>query len=232
MLQENKDSFATCEVQIFPYDPQWKVEFEKIKGMITRYAGEYFSAIEHVGSTSVEGLGAKPIIDLDAVLRCPNDLPKVIEALSQHGYVHQGDLGLPGREAFFRPRDYNDEEKGVMRYHLYVCLPDAKPYREHLAFRDYLRCHPNTREEYQQLKVQLAQQYRFDVDAYCEHKTEFVSRFSVDADIKKREARGLLFFIIHKTPAYPPDGCRQVGGWENHIRSSSRCRYTADDERW
>lgn len=45
MLQENKDSFATCEVQIFPYDPQWKVEFEKIKGMITRYAGEYFSAI-------------------------------------------------------------------------------------------------------------------------------------------------------------------------------------------
>lgn len=113
MLQENKDSFATCEVQIFPYDPQWKVEFEKIKGMITRYAGEYFSAIEHVGSTSVEGLGAKPIIDLDAVLRCPNDLPKVIEALSQHGYVHQGDLGLPGREAFFRPRDYNDEEKGV-----------------------------------------------------------------------------------------------------------------------
>lgn len=80
MLQENKDSFATREVQIFPYDPQWKVEFEKIKGMITRYAGEYFSAIEHVGSTSVEGLGAKPIIDLDAVLRCPNDLPKVIEA--------------------------------------------------------------------------------------------------------------------------------------------------------
>lgn len=52
--------------------------------------------------------------------------------------------------------------------------PDAKPYREHLAFRDYLRCHPNAREEYQQLKVQLAQQYRFDVDAYCEHKTEFV----------------------------------------------------------
>ena len=174
MLQENKDSFATREVQIFPYDPQWKVEFEKIKGMITRYAGEYFSAIEHVDSTSVEGLGAKPIIDLDAVLRCPNDLPKVIEALSQHGYLHQGDLGLPGREAFFRPRDYNAEEKSVMRYHLYVCLPDAKPYREHLAFRDYLRCHPNTRKEYQQLKVQLAQQYRFDVDAYCEHKTEFV----------------------------------------------------------
>lgn len=121
-----------------------------------------------------KGWVQKPIIDLDAVLRCPNDLPKVIEALSQHGYLHQGDLGLPGREAFFRPRDYNAEEKSVMRYHLYVCLPDAKPYREHLAFRDYLRCHPNTRKEYQQLKVQLAQQYRFDVDAYCEHKTEFV----------------------------------------------------------
>ncbi len=173
MLQENKDSFATREVQIFPYDPQWKVEFEKIKGMITRYAGEYFSAIEHVGSTSVEGLGAKPIIDLDAVPAAQTTFPKSSKRCPNTAISIKVTLGCRA-EAFFRPRDYNAEEKSVMRYHLYVCLPDAKPYREHLAFRDYLRCHPNTRKEYQQLKVQLAQQYRFDVDAYCEHKTEFV----------------------------------------------------------
>ena len=126
------------------------------------------------GSTSVEGLGAKPIIDLDAVLRDPDDLPKVIAALAKHGYTHQGDLGLPGREAFFRPRDYNEEEQSVMKYHLYVCHPDAKPYLEHIAFRDYLRAHPQARDEYQRLKEQLAEQYRYDVDSYCEHKTEFV----------------------------------------------------------
>lgn len=232
MLQENKDSFATREVQIFPYDPQWKVEFEKIKGMITRYAGEYFSAIEHVGSTSVEGLGAKPIIDLDAVLRCPNDLPKVIEALSQHGYVHQGDLGLPGREAFFRPRDYNDEEKGVMRYHLYVCLPMLNPIGSILPSATTCAATRIPGRNISSLKYSWHSSTALMWTPTASIKPNLSGRFSVDADIKKREARGLLFFIIHKTPAYPPDGCRQVGGWENHIRSSSRCRYTADDERW
>ena len=98
----------------------------------------------------------------------------MIAALAKHGYVHQGDLGLPGREAFFRPRDYNEEEQSVMKYHLYVCHPDAKPYFEHIAFRDYLRAHPQARDEYQRLKEQLAEQYRYDVDSYCEHKTTFV----------------------------------------------------------
>ena len=98
----------------------------------------------------------------------------MIAALAKHGYTHQGDLGLPGREAFFRPRDYNEEEQSVMKYHLYVCHPDAKPYLEHIAFRDYLRAHPQARDEYQRLKEQLAEQYRYDVDSYCEHKTTFV----------------------------------------------------------
>lgn len=174
MLPENEHQFATKEVRIVPYDPQWRTEFTKIKAMVERYAGKYFTEIEHVGSTSVEGLGAKPIIDLDAFLRDPDDLPKVIAALAKHGYTHQGDLGLPGREAFFRPRDYNEEEQSVMKYHLYVCNPDAKPYLEHIAFRDYLRAHPQERDEYQRLKEQLVEQYRYDVDSYCEHKTTFV----------------------------------------------------------
>lgn len=65
MLQENERQFATKEVRIVPYDLRWRTEFTKIKTMVERYAGEYFAAIEHVGSTSVEGLGAKPIIDLE-----------------------------------------------------------------------------------------------------------------------------------------------------------------------
>ena len=95
MLPENEHQFATKEVRIVPYDPQWRTEFTKIKAMVERYAGEYFAAIEHVGSTSVEGLGAKPIIDLDAVLRDPDDLPKVIAALAKHGYTHQGSILSP-----------------------------------------------------------------------------------------------------------------------------------------
>lgn len=78
-----------------------------------------------------------------------------------------------GKHSFARG-DYNEEEQSVMKYHLYVCRPDAKPYLEHIAFRDYLRAHPQARDEYQRLKEQLAEQYRYDVDSYCEHKTEFV----------------------------------------------------------
>ena len=166
--------FSTREVVIAPYDPQWKNEFEKICAMIQSYIGEYLESIEHVGSTSVEGLGAKPIIDVDAVLRDRNDLPMVIERLAAYGYVHQGDLGLPGREAFFRPRDYDAQEQSVMNYHFYVCHRDARPYLEHIAFRDYLRTHPQARDEYQRIKQELAQRYRYDVDTYCEQKTTFV----------------------------------------------------------
>lgn len=95
-LEANEQQFSTKEVRIVPYDPQWKAEFEKIKAMIQSYIGEYVESIQRVGSTSVEGLGAKPIIDVDAVLKDKNDLPKVIEQLAKYGYVHQGDLGLPG----------------------------------------------------------------------------------------------------------------------------------------
>ena len=173
-LEANEQQFSTKEVRIVPYDPQWKAEFEKIKAMIQSYIGEYVESIQHVGSTSVEGLGAKPIIDVDAVLKDKNDLPKVIEQLAKYGYVHQGDLGLPGREAFFCPRDYDEQEKNVIKYHFYVCNKDAKPYLEHIAFRDYLREHPDARDEYQRIKEELSERYRYDVDTYCEHKTEFV----------------------------------------------------------
>ena len=174
MNKENEQQFSTKEVRVVPYDPQWKTEFEKIRAMIQSYIGDYLETIEHVGSTSVEGLGTKPVIDLDAVLKHKEDLPKVIEQLGKYGYVHQGDLGLSGREAFFRPRDYDEQEKSVIKYHFYVCHKDAKPYLEHIAFRDYLRTHPQARDEYQRIKEELAQQYRYDVDTYCEHKTAFV----------------------------------------------------------
>lgn len=172
--KEEQEQFATREVVIVPYDPAWKDAFERIQRMLSGVIGDYLQTIEHVGSTSVEGLGAKPIIDLDAVLRDAGDFGTVRSILEQCGYQHQGDLGLPGREAFFRPKDYNDWERDTMKYHLYVCFPDAVPYREHIAFRDYLRTHRQAREDYQQLKEQLAEQFRYDVDSYCEHKTEFV----------------------------------------------------------
>lgn len=156
-------------IEIVPYDPQWKIEFEKIKEMINEYIGDLILKIEHVGSTSIEGLAAKPIIDLDVVIESYDVLPKIIERLGKEGYEYQGNLGILGREAFQRTF-----EDGFMKYHLYVCPKDGKGYLEHIAFRDYLRANPSAMEEYKSLKIKLAQEYRFDIDTYCDKKTEFV----------------------------------------------------------
>lgn len=156
-------------VEIVPYNPEWKAEFEKIKAMLNRYIGDLILSIEHVGSTSVEGLSAKPIIDLDVVMESYDVLPRIIERLGEAGFVHEGNLGIEGREAF--RRTYKD---GFMKYHLYVCPKDGKGYLEHIAFRDYLRSNETARKAYGELKLKLAETYRTDVDQYCEHKTEFV----------------------------------------------------------
>lgn len=124
----------TKVVEVVPYDPEWKVAFNRIKEHLFSCVGNLIIEIEHVGSTSIEGLAAKPIIDLDLVMDSYEILPQIIERLQQHGYEHQGNLGIEGREAF--QRRHADE---FMKYHLYVCPKDGKGYLEHIAFRDYLR---------------------------------------------------------------------------------------------
>lgn len=160
----------TKVITIVPYNPKWKVEFEKIKAMIAGYIGDLIIGIEHVGSTSIEGLSAKPIIDLDVVIACYDMLPDVIERLGQVGFEYEGDLGIEGREAF--KRRYDD---GCMKYHLYVCPKDGKGYLEHIAFRDYLRKNDVARKEYESLKIRLAELYRSDANTYCEKKTKFIA---------------------------------------------------------
>jgi GrpB-like predicted nucleotidyltransferase (UPF0157 family) len=157
------------KVEIVPYNPQWKIEFNNIKEMISTYIGDLIISIEHVGSTSIEGLSAKPIIDLDVVIEDNAVLPKIIERLKKFGFEHEGNLGVEGREAF--RRTYED---GHMKYHLYVCPKDGKGFLEHIAFRDYLRTHEEPRKEYEELKIRLAETYRNNIDQYILNKKEFV----------------------------------------------------------
>jgi len=119
-----------------------------------------------VGSTAAPGLAAKPIIDLDAVVR-PPDLPAAIARLSAAGYVHEGDLGVPGREAFVPP-------PGGPAHHLYLCGQDSVELRRQLFFRDYLRSHPEAVAEYATLKRALAARCGHDRLAYTEGKSAFV----------------------------------------------------------
>jgi GrpB-like predicted nucleotidyltransferase (UPF0157 family) len=153
---------------ILDYDPRWPGLFAALCEPIVSALGDLAARIEHIGSTAVPGLAAKPIIDFDVLLRSASDLPTVIARLSSLRYVHQGDLGIPGREAFQNP-------PGTFPHHLYVCLPDCAQFQRHLKFRDHLRTHPLDARTYASLKRQLAAQFTNDRDAYTSGKTEFIN---------------------------------------------------------
>lgn len=108
----------TAPIIIRDYDPLWPQQFETFRSRIAAALPRLATAIEHVGSTAVPGLAAKPVIDIDVLVRSATDLPLVIKRLASVGYEHHGDLGVTGREAFRAPADY-------CPHHLYVCPPDT-----------------------------------------------------------------------------------------------------------
>ena len=152
-------------VVVLPYDPAWRSAFAAIKDELEQALGDLILGVEHVGSTSVEGLSAKPCIDIDVVIEDESRLPAVIEALGRVGYIHEGDLGIKGREAFaytHKPHLYP--------HHLYVCPRQSPELHRHLTFRDYLRAHPEAAERYGVVKEEAARLYPDDIGQYCKHK--------------------------------------------------------------
>ena len=154
---------------IEPYNPQWSVEFEKIKEYLLPHIGELIVDIHHVGSTSVPGLSAKPIIDFDIEIATMDVFPEVKEQLSQLGFRHEGDYGISGREVF-KPEKPDD----FMMYYMYVCSSDSVELKQHLYFRDALRNDPNAKKEYGTLKTVLADKCGNDIDSYIDGKTNFI----------------------------------------------------------
>ena len=155
------------EVRICKYDPEWPHLFSRIERELRPRVGGLARAIEHVGSTSVPGLAAKPIIDIELVIASVYQFPSVKQRLEHFGYIHRGTLGIPDREVFRCVID-------LPKHHLYVCETDARSLREHLCFRDTLRQNPQLAAQYAALKQALAEQYRNDREAYTEAKTGFV----------------------------------------------------------
>jgi GrpB-like predicted nucleotidyltransferase (UPF0157 family) len=171
---------STNPVVVVEYDAQWPAAFEALRSRVAGALGDLAVAIEHIGSTAVPGMAAKPIIDMDVLLKCGSDLPQVIQRLDARGYVHQGDLGIAGREAFASPPD-------TPAHHLYVCPPESQEYRRHLTLRDYLRGHDAEAAAYSGLKRSLAARFRDDRAAYCEGKREFIERLLQQALALQRE---------------------------------------------
>lgn len=166
-------------VVVAPYDPAWPVAFEMLRDLIAPALGELAAGIEHVGSTGVPGLDAKPIVDIDVVIRHAEDFDEVVRRLAALGYTHLGDLGIVGREAF-RARP------GLPRHHLYVCAAGSAPLQAHLTLRDALRADPQLAAAYAALKHELAERFRDDRDTYAESKTAFITSVLLDERAGRR----------------------------------------------
>ena len=155
----------TRKVIVLPYDKAWKSAFEEIKKEIVCAIGDLIIGIEHVGSTSVEGLSAKPCIDMDVVIRDYECFGQVVQRLEHIGYFHEGNLGIPDREAF----GYRDKPH-LMNHHLYVCPQNSRELHRHLTFRDFLRKNPEAVRVYSQVKEDAARLFPEDIDGYMARK--------------------------------------------------------------
>jgi len=167
-----------AKVEIHPYNPEWPNQFEELRTVIAGALGGIEMRIEHIGSTAVPGLSAKPILDIDIVVPNETEMLTVIESLKGLGYIHEGDLGVPGREAFrFDGNEVpkTDPVRQWPYHHLYASLEGALPLRRHIAFRDYLRKHPVAAADYADLKSKLAAKHPWDRTRYNEAKTPFVT---------------------------------------------------------
>ena len=156
----------TAKVIVEPYNEAWKAAFEEIKKEIEDVMGPLIMGIEHVGSTSVEGLSAKPCIDLDIIIRDYTVFDQVVSKLETIGYIHEGNLGIPDREAF----KYADKPH-LQNHHLYVCPQYSEELHRHITFRDFLRSNPEAVKKYSFTKETAAQLFPEDIDKYMEYKS-------------------------------------------------------------
>jgi GrpB-like predicted nucleotidyltransferase (UPF0157 family) len=174
---------VTVDIVVSDYDPAWPAWFEAVRAAVWPAVADLAIRIDHVGSTSVPGLAAKPIVDMDIVVASEDAVRPVIDRLAGVGYRWRGDLGIDGRQAFAPPPD-----RDLPPHHLYLVVEDSKAHRDHYLLRDLLRSDPEAAARYGALKRRnAADVVDGDIDAYVEGKADFVTELLARA----RAERGL-----------------------------------------
>lgn len=162
-------------VRVVPYSREWPQIFQRFANNYRQWLGDLLLQAEHVGSTSVPDLPAKPIIDIDLVIAREN-FPLVRAILEDHGYHYEGDLGIDDREAFGYSQLSFFSDREVPAHHLYVCPLDSAELRRHLLFRDFLCTHSEWVSRYGDLKMNLALAHPEDINAYMAGKHQFINQ--------------------------------------------------------
>jgi GrpB-like predicted nucleotidyltransferase (UPF0157 family) len=156
-------------VEVVPHDPGWRDAFASEAQRIVAALDGFELAVHHIGSTSIPGIHAKPILDL--LLEVPDlgALDASSAAMEALGYQVMGEFGIPGRRYFRR-----DDAAGVRTHQVHAFLAGSREVARHLAFRDYLRAHPDQAQRYSELKRALAAEHARDADAYMDGKDDFI----------------------------------------------------------
>ncbi|MBK7869167.1 MAG: GrpB family protein [Saprospiraceae bacterium] len=172
------------------YQESWVHDFNKIKEVIKERLWDVAIQIEHIGSTAVKNLAAKPIIDIDIVYDKNTSFEAIKSRLEKLGYHHHGDQGINGREVF--KRNTLNEQHPVLdtiKHHLYVCHIENEELQRHLVFRDYLIKHEQERKAYEQLKYEIAQMANQDRKVYAALKEMMAKAFIASILEKAKEKK-------------------------------------------
>ncbi|WP_099221803.1 GrpB family protein [Listeria costaricensis] len=171
------------KIEVVPHRLVWQAQFKAEKAALEKLLSERIIALYHIGSSSVAGLSAKPIIDMLLVTDDLARLDLAAPLFEQLGYEVMGEFGIPGRRYYRKGTD-------PRTHHIHAFQFDnVTEIERHILFRDYLRTHPKTAAEYGQLKTQLAAQFPHDIDGYCDGKDAFVKRVEKEALIWHFETR-------------------------------------------
>ena len=169
----------TKRVVVVPYNQKWESAFEEIKKEIEAVIGDIILGIEHIGSTSVKGMSAKPCIDIDVIIKDYSVFNDIVEKLGVIGYLHEGNLGIKDREAF----KYTDKHN-LMMHHLYVCPQYSEELNRHITFRDFLRHNTEAVIKYSLVKEKAAELFPNDIDKYIEYKTPCIEELYAMCGLK------------------------------------------------
>ena len=156
-------------MEVVAYNPAWPGLFEEEKARIAQVLEERALDIHHIGSTSVQGLAAKPIIDIMPVVRDIVAVDECNHGMEEIGYTAMGEYGIPGRRFFART-----DGDAAHRVNVHVFQRGDSNIERHLAFRDYLRAFPAAAAEYAGIKIGLAKKFTWDIESYMDGKDGFI----------------------------------------------------------
>ena len=159
------------EIIIKPYNSEWKTDYIRTEQILKKVFGDLLVDVQHIGSTSIEGLSAKPTIDVLVIVKDITHVDELNKDMSKYGFIAKGEHGISGRRYFYKIQECN---QFIDTHHIHVYQVNNPKYQEELLFRDYLRISEDARKEYEKLKTELALKFRKEPRLYTNAKSRFI----------------------------------------------------------